>query len=96
MNSHVLVWDLETVPDLAAVARVNGLDGENETEVRAALGDKFPKLVFHRIACIGALTADTAGGAGRSGRWVRPIARSGTRRGSSNLSWTRSRLCARN
>jgi hypothetical protein len=33
MSNHVFVWDLETVPDLPCVARVNGLD---ETDERAA------------------------------------------------------------
>lgn len=55
---HVLVWDLETVPDLPCVARVHGLDEDDRTACREALGDKFPKLPFHRIACIGALIAE--------------------------------------
>jgi 3'-5' exonuclease len=39
----VIVWDLETVPDLQAVARMLDLDGAPESEVRAALGPGFPK-----------------------------------------------------
>ena len=46
MNRHVLVWDLETIPDLAAVAQVNGLDATDETGARAALGGKFLKLPY--------------------------------------------------
>lgn len=57
MDSNVIVWDLETVPDLEAAARILGLVGQPEAEVRAALGDKFPKLVLHKIACIGALVS---------------------------------------
>ena len=30
MSKHVLVWDLETVPDLAAVSRIHGIDERNE------------------------------------------------------------------
>jgi hypothetical protein len=44
MPEHVLVWDLETVPDLQAVARVHGLQAASDPEARDALGDKFPKL----------------------------------------------------
>ena len=42
-ETSVLVWDLETVPDLAAVARIHGLEGEPEEVVREALAPKFPK-----------------------------------------------------
>src|ERR1700756_5249032 len=54
---HVLVWDIETVPDLAAFAAANGHDGKTEDEIRAELGDKFPKHIYHSIICIGALIA---------------------------------------
>lgn len=53
----VIAWDLETIPDLSAVARVMGLEGETEANVRAALGSGFPKHPLHKIACIGALVA---------------------------------------
>src|SRR5215216_960581 len=59
---HVLVWDLETVPDLPCVARVNGFDVADEAAAREKLGDKFPKLIFHRIVCIGALIAERIDG----------------------------------
>jgi 3'-5' exonuclease len=59
---HVLVWDLETVPDLACVARVNGFDEQDEAAAREKLGDKFPKHIFHRIVCIGALIAERVEG----------------------------------
>jgi predicted PolB exonuclease-like 3'-5' exonuclease len=54
---HILVWDLETVPDLRGFAAANGLDGKSDDEIRAAMGDKFPKHIYHSIACIGALIA---------------------------------------
>jgi hypothetical protein len=53
----VIVWDLETVPDLAAAARMLDMGLANEAEVRAALGDSFPKHPLHKIVCIGALVA---------------------------------------
>jgi predicted PolB exonuclease-like 3'-5' exonuclease len=54
---HVLVWDIETVPDLKGFASANGLDGKTDEEIRAALGEKFPKHIYHSIVCIGALIA---------------------------------------
>ncbi len=56
MNS-VIVWDLETVPDLRGFAAANGLDGKSDDEIREAMGDKFPKHLYHSIVCIGALIA---------------------------------------
>ena len=56
-GEHVVVWDLETVPDLAGYAAANGLVGESDAEIREAMGDGFPKLVYHSIVCIGALVA---------------------------------------
>ena len=54
---HVIVWDIETVPDLAGFAAANGHDGKTEDEIRAELGDKFPKHIYHSIICIGTLIA---------------------------------------
>jgi len=51
------VWDLETVPDLAGFAAANDLVGKSDVEVREAIGDKFPKHIYHSIVCIGALIA---------------------------------------
>jgi predicted PolB exonuclease-like 3'-5' exonuclease len=53
----VIVWDLETIPDLAAAARMLGLGHASETEVREALGVSFPKHPLHKIVCVGALVA---------------------------------------
>ena len=57
MPSSVIVWDIETVPDLRGYAAANALTGKSADEVRAEIGDKFPKLIYHSIACIGALVA---------------------------------------
>jgi len=58
MSEHtVIVWDLETIPDLAAAARLLDLADASEAEVREALGTGFPKHPLHKIACIGALVA---------------------------------------
>jgi hypothetical protein len=51
----VLVWDIETVPDLRGYAAAYGLDGKTDEEIRGALGDKFPKHIYHSLVCIGAL-----------------------------------------
>ena len=58
--AYILVWDLETVPDLRGFAAANALDGKSDDEVRAAIGDKFPKHVYYSIVCIGALIAHQA------------------------------------
>jgi 3'-5' exonuclease len=57
MAQNLIVWDLETVPDLRGFAAANGLIGKTNEEVREALGDKFPKHIYHSIVCIGALVA---------------------------------------
>ena len=53
MKPSVIVWDVETVLDLGA----NDLVGKSDVEVREAIGDKFPKHIYHSIVCIGALIA---------------------------------------
>ncbi len=62
---YVVVWDLETVPELAAVSRINGRD-ISDAEVAEYLGDKFPALPLHKIVRIGAPT--------RRGPTARPMA----------------------
>ena len=57
MNGTVIVWDLETVPDLRGFAAANDLVGKPDHEVREVLGNRFPKHIYHSIACIGALVA---------------------------------------
>lgn len=61
MNSNIMVWDLETVPDLDGYARANNLIGKSPAEIRSAMGDEFPKLIYHSIVCIGALIARRTG-----------------------------------
>jgi 3'-5' exonuclease len=56
-EQSVIVWDLETVPDLAAAARMLDMGNASEAEIREALGPGFPKHPLHKIACIGALIA---------------------------------------
>src|SRR5262245_42976834 len=57
MIASIIVWDLETIPDLQGFAAANNLVGKSAAEVREAIGDKFPKHIYHSIACIGALIA---------------------------------------
>ena len=37
-ETSVIVWDLETVPDLKAAALMFGMEGKPDDEVREALG----------------------------------------------------------
>jgi hypothetical protein len=53
MGQNVIVWDIETVPDLRGFAAAKNLEGKSDDEVRDALGDKFPKHIYHLIVCIG-------------------------------------------
>jgi 3'-5' exonuclease len=55
--NNIMVWDLETVPDLDGFAKANNLVGKTPTEIRSVMGDDFPKLIYHLIICIGALVA---------------------------------------
>ena len=57
MKPSVIVWDLEIVPDLGGFAAANDLVGKSDVEVREAIGEKFPKHIYHSIVCIGALIA---------------------------------------
>jgi 3'-5' exonuclease len=45
------------VPDLKGFAAAHGHDGKTDDEIRAELGEKFPKHIYHSIICIGALIA---------------------------------------
>ncbi|HLY79261.1 MAG TPA: hypothetical protein VKQ70_07795, partial [Caulobacteraceae bacterium] len=60
--SHAIVWDLETVPDLEAFARMQGTPDLEPTEAEAQMGEKFQKLPLHKIVCIGALIVQRSGG----------------------------------
>jgi len=54
---NVIVWDIETVPDISGYAMANDLFDKPAEEVREIIGDKFPKHIYHSIICIGALIA---------------------------------------
>lgn len=56
-DQSVIVWDLETVPNLKGFAAANAHEGRSDHEIREAMGDKFPKHIYHLIVCIGALVA---------------------------------------
>ena len=47
---HVLVWDIETVPDLAGFAAANGHDGKTEDEIRAGLEINFQSTSITRLS----------------------------------------------
>ena len=66
-----IVWDLETVRDLAAARRMLNMAQASEAEVRAALGACFPKHPLHKIACIGALVVEREPGPDHPGAWPR-------------------------
>jgi hypothetical protein len=42
MQPSVIVWDLETVPDLGGFAAANDLVGKSDGEVREAIATSFP------------------------------------------------------
>lgn len=65
MGANVIVWDIETIPDIKGFAAANGLAGKSDDDIRAAIGDSFPKHIYHAIVCIGALIAHQ-----EDGRWV--------------------------
>jgi predicted PolB exonuclease-like 3'-5' exonuclease len=65
MKPTVIVWDLETVPDLGGFAAANDLVGKSDVAVREAIGDKFSKHIYHSIICIGGLVAHQ-----ENGHWV--------------------------
>ena len=72
MNGNVIVRDLETVPDLRGFAAANKLIGKSDHEIREALGNKFPKHIYHSIICIGASLLIGKATTGRSMRLARP------------------------
>ncbi|RYG80789.1 MAG: 3'-5' exonuclease [Alphaproteobacteria bacterium] len=58
--SYVVAFDLETIPDLEAVSRIHGLDPHDDVLAQEIVGEKFCKLPLHRVACIGALIAESS------------------------------------
>ena len=77
MPAHVVVWDIETVPDLRGFAAANGHDGKSDDEVREAMGDKFPKHIYHSIICIGALVAQRDNAHWKGVPWAHPTSGNG-------------------
>jgi len=57
MTNHVIIWDIETVPDVRGFAVANYLTSKTDAEIREVMGDNFPKHIYHSIVCIGALVA---------------------------------------
>ena len=47
-EQSIIVWDVETVPDLAAAARMLDLGMATDADVRQALGPGFPKHPLHK------------------------------------------------
>jgi hypothetical protein len=87
MNPSVIVWDLETEPDLGGFAAAHDLVGKSDVEVREAIGDKFPKHIYHSIICI-----ERSSRTGRpiTGRWT-PLER--PRSAQAITGWTKVLFC---
>ena len=47
--NNVIVWDLETVPDLRGFAVANGMSSSTDVGALEAIGEKFPKHIYHSI-----------------------------------------------
>jgi hypothetical protein len=41
MTASVIVWEIETIPDLRDLAAAKGLVSKREDEARAKMGEKF-------------------------------------------------------
>jgi hypothetical protein len=62
-RTHLIVWDIKTVPDLKGFSAANGHDGKGDDQIRVEMGDKFPKHIYQSIICIAALVAHRKDGA---------------------------------
>ena len=82
LPNEIMVWDLETVPDLEGYARANGLNRQvPPEEIRTAIRPDFPELIYHSIVCIGALVEQAGGAtATRCRLWERRTSGSARRR----------------
>src|SRR5262245_4729021 len=56
-GQSVIAWDRQPGPDFNWFAVANDLVGKSDAEIREAIGDNFPKHIYHSIVCIGALIA---------------------------------------
>ena len=52
MTNHVIIWDIETIPDLQRFAAANYLTGKADSGIREVMGDKFPKHIYDSIVCM--------------------------------------------
>jgi hypothetical protein len=50
--SNVIVWDVETIPDIKGFATANGHGGKSDDDIRAAMGDKFPRVNSYHDATL--------------------------------------------
>ena len=48
--ANVIVWDLETIPDLRGYAAANGLVGRTDDEIRATIDDKSRSTSIIRLS----------------------------------------------
>lgn len=64
-EARVLVFDLETVPDVKGFARAENMTRHPEHEVRRQMGEKVARQLFQRIVCVGSLAAARVEGAWR-------------------------------
>jgi predicted PolB exonuclease-like 3'-5' exonuclease len=62
MSDRVLVFDLETVPDVKAFAEAEGLAHHPDWSVRRQMGEKVARQLFQRIVCIGSLLVERRDG----------------------------------
>jgi len=65
VSDRVLVFDLETVPDVAGFARAENLGQHPDWSVRRQMGEKVARQLFQRIICIGSLAAERGDGVWR-------------------------------
>lgn len=72
MNQTVVVFDIETSLDRQAFARATGIAETEIYKIKEALGDVFPKPMFHQIECIGVLRAQFHQGAWQIDRFGAP------------------------
>jgi predicted PolB exonuclease-like 3'-5' exonuclease len=68
MPAHVVVWDIETVPDLRGFAAANGHDDKTDDEICEAIGDKFPKHIYHFAIRPSGITLSGSGACNSSSR----------------------------
>ena len=53
MGASVIVWNIETVPDLKGFAHANDLDGKSDDDIRPQWVKEFPKHIYDLIIWFG-------------------------------------------